>query len=159
MKAIAAISQIEQLVRMALESRDIQTKGIPRSIRFPEELDARMTTASEMLDCDRTEIAVRCVQKSFQEVIGEMITERSKKAAEYLTSGGGPHVPCRRRSILPIRAARKDHAGRATEMKPAIRRRNPNRPAVPQRLWGGDELAVLKAEVGGFPDDAFSRNT
>lgn len=37
MKAIHAITQIEQILKLALENTDAQIKKEPRSIRFPED--------------------------------------------------------------------------------------------------------------------------
>lgn len=85
MKALAAISQIEQLVKLALENTDILgSKGTPRSIRFPAELDERVNSAMRVLSgCDRTEIVVRCVEKSLNAVVSEMVEERERRAKDW----------------------------------------------------------------------------
>lgn len=98
MKAIHAISQIEQLVKLALENTDIQTKGTPRSVRLPDELDENINKAMAALQCDRTEIVVACVRKAFTEVVSEMIATRRQAVAGWLegTSADMPKTDVKR---------------------------------------------------------------
>lgn len=94
MKANLALSQIEQLVKLALENTDMQQpKGIPRSVRFPEEVDKRVNDAMEILGCDRTEIVVECVRMNFDAVVQGMIESRERKAQEWKKAGAAGAAP------------------------------------------------------------------
>lgn len=114
MKAIDAVSQIEQLVKLALENRDIQTKGIPRSIRLPEAIDSQINKAMEILGCDRTEIVVACLEKHASTTITDLIQKRHDDAIAYLKSGAGPLNP----------GSRRNHATPPQEKAPLKGRKN-----------------------------------
>jgi hypothetical protein len=120
-----ALSQIEQLVKLALENVDTQTpKGIPRSVRFPEEMDKRVNGAMEILGCDRTEIVVECVRMNFEAVVQAMIDARERRAKEWKKAGAFP-APADKRANSGAHAQNMEESDAAAPVKRAIRPAKP----------------------------------